>query len=96
MKNFMRDNIGDITFQEAFDKTGFILNITVTAYNKNGQDRILNYLTAPDVVIWSAVGCSCGVPHVYGPSDLYSKDQNGNIVKFFPMGKFSETFKFIF
>ena len=88
----MRDNIGDITFQEAFDKTGFILNITVTAYNKNGQDRILNYLTAPDVVIWSAVGCSCGVPHVYGPSDLYSKDQNGNIVKFFPMGKFSETF----
>lgn len=31
----MRDNIGDITFQEAYDRTGFILNITVTAYEKN-------------------------------------------------------------
>jgi hypothetical protein len=30
LKQFLRDNIGDITFQEAFDKYGWILNITVT------------------------------------------------------------------
>jgi hypothetical protein len=29
-KDFLRDNIGDMTFQEAYDKTGRILNITVT------------------------------------------------------------------
>jgi hypothetical protein len=29
-KNFIRDNIGDLTFKEAYDETGFILNITVT------------------------------------------------------------------
>jgi len=27
---FVEDNIGDLTFQEAYDKTGWILNITVT------------------------------------------------------------------
>jgi hypothetical protein len=31
----MRDNIGDITFQEAYDKTGIILNISVTGYNEH-------------------------------------------------------------
>ena len=30
LKDFLRDNIGDHTFQEAFDKFGWILNITVT------------------------------------------------------------------
>lgn len=33
LKNFLRDNLGDITFQEAFDKFGYILNITVTGNN---------------------------------------------------------------
>ena len=86
VRDFVRDNIGDVTFQEAYDRTGFILNITVTAYEKNNQDRILNYLTSPNVCIWSAVACSCGVPHIYGPSDLYCKEDNGQIVKFMPMG----------
>lgn len=79
VQNFVRDNIGDITFQEAFDKTGRILNITVTAQTKNSQDRLLNYLTAPNVVVWSAVACSCSIPYVYGPSELLCKNEKGVI-----------------
>jgi hypothetical protein len=30
LKEFLKDNLGDITFQEAFDRFGYILNITVT------------------------------------------------------------------
>ena len=30
MGEFLRDNLGDLTFQEAYDRTGRILNITVT------------------------------------------------------------------
>lgn len=30
LESFLRDNIGDYTFQEAYDKFGVILNITVT------------------------------------------------------------------
>jgi hypothetical protein len=50
---FLRDSIGDITFQEAFDKTAWILNITVTGYKEHDNHRLLNYLTAPNVLIWS-------------------------------------------
>lgn len=32
---FLRDNIGDYTFQEAYDKTGWILNITATGVGEH-------------------------------------------------------------
>jgi predicted acylesterase/phospholipase RssA len=83
MQGFLRDNIGDMTFQEAYDKTGRILNITVTGSNKHEQDRLLNYLTSPNVIIWSAVCASCALPLVYGSVDLMCKDSEGNIVKYF-------------
>ena len=64
VQEFVKDNIGDVTFRESYDKTGVILNITVSGNQEHQQDRLLNYLTAPDVVIWSAVGCSCSIPVV--------------------------------
>ena len=52
----MRENLGgDITFHEAFNKTRRILNITVSSSTNFEMPRLLNYLTAPNVVIWSAV-----------------------------------------
>ena len=47
----MRENIGDLTFREAYEKTGFILNITVSEFSEYNDYRLLNYLTAPDVII---------------------------------------------
>jgi predicted acylesterase/phospholipase RssA len=82
MGEFLRDNLDDITFQEAYDKTGRILNITVTGYKTHEQDRLLNYLTSPNVVIWSAVCVSCSVPFIFGPFDLLCKDHRGHIVKY--------------
>ncbi|KAL4429942.1 hypothetical protein ABPG74_000308 [Tetrahymena malaccensis] len=87
-KKFLRDNLGDKTFQEAFDDTGFILNITVTGAGRHTQDRVLNYLTAPNVVIWSAVCCSCSLPFVFPPSDLYFKNRNGQLIKYIEDSKF--------
>jgi len=79
VRDVIRDNIGDITFQEAYDRTGWILNITVTGYGEHDGFRLLNYLTAPHVVIWSAVCASCGLPYIYGPCDLYYKNEEGVI-----------------
>lgn len=76
IRDFVRDNIGDMTFQEAYDKTGWILNITATGYGEHDSYRLLNYLTAPNVLIWSAVCASCALPHIFGPVDLYAKDEN--------------------
>lgn len=103
----LRCNIGDFTFQEAFDRTGRILNITVTPNNSRsvlscrftchdnvnvlscclfvGSDvsdmlplvlllhslsnkfvsdppRLLNYLTAPHCLVWSAAVASSSLP----------------------------------
>ncbi|CAO3652240.1 unnamed protein product [Cunninghamella echinulata] len=80
----MRANLGDLTFQEAFNRTRWILNITVSSSTVYDMPRLLNYLTAPDVLVWSAVAASCAVPIFYGSTPLYAKDKNGNIVPWNP------------
>jgi len=58
---------GDLTFQEAFDRTGRIINITVSPMNDTDPPRLLNYLTAPHVLVWSAATASSAVPGVFKP-----------------------------
>ena len=47
----------------------------------------MNYLTAPNVLIWSAVCASCALPHIFGPVDLYAKDENGQTTLYSQGGK---------
>mmetsp|Transcript_21610 Transcript_21610/g.45072 ORF Transcript_21610/g.45072 Transcript_21610/m.45072 type:complete len:776 (+) Transcript_21610:49-2376(+) len=72
-----RMNIGNFTFQEAFDRTGRILNITVSPQNRSDPPRLLNYLTAPHVLIWSAAVASSAVPGLFEASKLLVKDSDG-------------------
>jgi len=63
------------------------LNITATGYGEHDNYRLLNYLTAPNVLIWSAVCASCALPHIFGPVDLYCKDENNQITLYIPGSK---------
>ena len=60
--------MGDMTFEEAYKKTGRILNITVTSSIKHGEAITLNYITSPNVVIWSAVVASSAIPPLIKPA----------------------------
>ncbi len=51
----LREFLGDITFQEAYNRTRRILNICVSSASMYELPRLLNYVTAPNVLIWSAV-----------------------------------------
>ena len=51
----MRGLLGDLTFMEAYYRTRRILNICVSSASVYELPRLLNYVTAPNVVIWSAV-----------------------------------------
>ena len=51
----MRGLLGDITFQEAYNRTRRILNIPVSTSSLYELPTLLNYITAPNVMIWSAV-----------------------------------------
>jgi len=75
----LRINIGDFTFQEAFDRTGRILNITVTPNNSSDPPRLLNYLTAPHVLVWSAAVASSSLPGVFEANRLMVKDADGTV-----------------
>ena len=82
----MIENIGDMTFGEAYNRTRRILNITVSSSTNYEMPRLLNYLTAPNVLIRSAVAASSAVPLVFMPAPLMAKDANKNIVPWNPSG----------
>jgi len=70
----MQELVGDLTFQEAYNRTRRILNITVSSASVYELPRLLNYLTAPHVLIWSAIAASCSVPFIFSSSELMAKD----------------------
>ena len=70
--------LGDLTFREAYNRTGKILNITVSPASVHEQTRLLNYLTAPNCLIWSAVCASCSVPGIFPSCSVYEKNPNTN------------------
>lgn len=70
----MRELAGDLTFQEAYNRTRRILNICVSTASVYELPRLLNYVTAPNVMIWSAVTASCSVPLVFNSSQILVKD----------------------
>ncbi|RCK54546.1 Lipase 4 [Candida viswanathii] len=70
--------LGDLTFREAYNRTGKILNITVSPASIHEQTRLLNYLTAPNCLIWSAVCASCSVPGIFPSCSVYEKNPKTN------------------
>ncbi|KAJ2058832.1 hypothetical protein GGI17_004781 [Coemansia sp. S146] len=66
---------GSLTFREAFVRTGKILNIscTPTGGHRHSAPRLLNYVTAPNVLVWSAVLASAALPGVLPPMVLLMK-----------------------
>ncbi|KAL8714590.1 MAG: hypothetical protein Q9220_001538 [cf. Caloplaca sp. 1 TL-2023] len=70
----MKDLLGDMTFQESYNRTRKILNICVSSAGLYELPRLLNYITAPNVLIWSAVAASCSVPLVFSAATILAKD----------------------
>ncbi|KAI3941445.1 hypothetical protein MKW92_019152 [Papaver armeniacum] len=69
-----RNLTSNLTFQEAYDMTGRVL----------GPPRCLNYLTSPNVVIWSVETASCAFPDFFEAQEMMAKDISGDIVPYHP------------
>ncbi len=85
LQQFLFNNTYNLTFKEAFKKTGRIINITVTD-SHHRKSHILNYLTAPDVFVWSASIASCSLPLVYPSSPVFRKGKDGKPESWMPKG----------
>ncbi|KAK9452648.1 acyl transferase/acyl hydrolase/lysophospholipase, partial [Dipodascopsis uninucleata] len=74
----MQEILGELTFQEAYNRTRRVLNIPVSSASLYETARLLNYITSPNVYIWSAVCASCSVPLVFSSHTLLAKDPKTN------------------
>ncbi|POS70957.1 patatin-like phospholipase [Diaporthe helianthi] len=87
LEQCVRANVGDLTFEEAYVRSKRVLNITVAATGQGGIPTLLNYLTAPNVLIWTAaVASNASTPTFYGHREttILCKDQDGKIVPWAP------------
>ena len=73
---------GSMTFREAYERTGRILNITCIPSDPHSPAILANYLTAPNCVIWSAVLASAAVPGILNPVVLMMKGRDGTLAPY--------------
>ncbi|KAJ1506212.1 hypothetical protein HMI54_004883 [Coelomomyces lativittatus] len=87
LEDCVRSNVGDLTFEEAYHRTRRILNITVASERPHEVPKVLNFLTAPNVLIWSAACASTAATYpLYSQVHLLAKDTQGAITKWNPTG----------
>ncbi len=80
----LADLIPDLTFQEAYEVSGRHLNVSVAPAEKHQNGRLLNAITAPNVLIREAVLASCAVPGVFPPVMLMARNDKGERVPYQP------------
>jgi predicted acylesterase/phospholipase RssA len=77
LKVMLETIIPDITFQEAYEKTGRMISITIAPAEEHQTSRLMNAITSPNVYVRTAVMASCAVPGVYPPVMLMAKNVYG-------------------
>lgn len=73
---------GSMTFREAYERTGRILNVSCVPADPHSPTMLCNYLTSPDCVVWSAVLASAAVPGILNPVVLMMKQRDGKLVPY--------------
>lgn len=84
LEGCLRSNIGEYSFQEAYERTGRSINITVSPVHEHQKERLLSGYTSPYLSVWSASLASCSVPGIFPPVTLMKKDVNGELVPYMP------------
>ena len=79
--------IPDMTFQEAFERTGRHLNVSIAPAETHQTSRLLNATTTPNVLIRPSVMASAAVPGVYPPVTLMARDKYGDTKEYLPSRK---------
>lgn len=75
-------NVPDLTFEEAFNRSGRLINTTVSPTDPHQLSRLLNALTSPHVLVRRACLASCSIPGVFPPVMLWAKNIQGEIVPY--------------
>ncbi len=82
LENCLRSNIGEYSFQEAYQRTGRSINISVSPVQHHQKSRLLSRYTSPYLLVWSGALASSAVPAIFPPVRLMKKDELGNTVPY--------------
>jgi predicted acylesterase/phospholipase RssA len=77
----------NLTFLQAYQLTGRILNISVSPADLHQFPRLLNYLTAPNVLVRRAALASSAIPGLYPPVQLRARNFDGKSVGYMPQNR---------
>lgn len=77
VRNFVEHQIPDWTFEEAFERTGRRINISISPRELHQQSRLMNAITSPTVFIRETVLASCAIPGIFPPVTLAAKNAKG-------------------
>ena len=78
------------TFEQAWQKTGRDINITVSPADLHQDARMLNAITAPNAIITQAVRASCAIPYLFEPIQLKALNSAGDVVPYVPNRRFAD------
>ncbi len=84
MRIMLEATIPDLTFQEAYEKTGRKISVTIAPAEEHQTSRLMNAVTSPNVFIRTAVQASCAVPGVFPPVMLMAKNVYGETQPYLP------------
>ena len=77
----------DLTFQEAYERTGRQLNVSIAAAERHQSSRLLNAITTPNVFVREAIMASSAVPGFFPPVALAAKNDDGERQAYMPSRK---------
>ena len=84
IKREMARMIPDMTFLEAYEKTGRSINITISPAEPRQTSRLLNHIASPNVTIRSAVLASSALPGIFPPAQLQARNVDGDVQTYLP------------
>jgi len=79
--------VPDLTFEQAYAKTGRAMNVSIAPAETHQTSRLLNAITSPNVLMRSAAMASAAVPGVFPPVTLQALDDRGERQNYLPSRK---------
>jgi predicted acylesterase/phospholipase RssA len=90
LRRAINRNVTKYTFEEAFERTGRVVNVSVSPADPNQFPRLLNFHNAPNVYVRRAVLASCALPGLFPPVVLQAKSFRGHTVPYMPRSSWQD------
>jgi predicted acylesterase/phospholipase RssA len=84
LRHAINRNVTKCTFEEAFKRTGRVVNVSISPADPNQFPRLLSFHNAPNVFVRRAALASCALPGLFPPVVLQARNFGGRTVPYMP------------